>query len=60
MAIEAETLNGLILRRLLPQTVLDVFPQIMWQKLSLILEEKYKGSANLLGSKHFTKGQQKS
>ena len=49
MAIEAETLNRLILRQLLPQTVLDVFPQIMWQKLSLILEEKHKGSANLLG-----------
>jgi hypothetical protein len=51
MTIEAEPLNELILRRLLPQTVLDVFPQIMWQKLSLFLEEKHKGSANLLGQR---------
>jgi hypothetical protein len=47
-AIEAETLNRLVLRRMLPQIVLDAFPQIMRQKLRFSLEEKHKESAPLL------------
>lgn len=35
----------LVLRRLLPQVVLDAFPQTMRQKLNLSLEVKYEGSA---------------
>ena len=47
-AIEAETLNRLVLRRMLPQIVLDAFPQIMMQKLRFSLEEKHKESAPIL------------
>ena len=49
--IEAETLNRLILRRMLPQIVLEVFPQIMRQKLSLFLEEKHRVSVFSLGQR---------
>jgi hypothetical protein len=41
-AIEAETLNRLVLRRLLTQFVVDSFPQIMLKKMSFSLEEKQK------------------
>jgi hypothetical protein len=44
-AIEVETLNRPVLRRVLPQMVLDALPQIMRQKLSFSLEEKHKESA---------------
>jgi hypothetical protein len=43
-AIEAETLNRLVLRRLLSQTVLDLLPQVMLEKLSSSLEEDCEGS----------------